>query len=284
MELEKAHSETIRSFPYLIKSMDRGYEFTHRYQPELADLLRQIFHMLLRPLVALKARLYMTFLQPFNIHNHRNVPIFRTSVILLGFGLMYFNNISFNFSIRNPLAIVSQSLAINSDDGNGNHFARTVNEYAPVSTAFLKETTAEDYISLYRQPAIDEMKKFGIPASITLAQALIESRAGNSRLAVQNKNHFGIKCFSRNCRKGHCTNHFDDHHKDFFKKYDSVRQSYRDHSKLLQKKRYSKLKTYGIDYKKWAKGLKDAGYATDRRYDKKLIGIIKKYKLYQFDK
>ena len=157
-----------------------------------------------------------------------------------------------------------------------------------------KKMTAKDFLMLqekknaafiikYKDAAITTMEKHGIPASIKLAQALIESRAGESRLAVNNNNLFGMKCFSKKCKKGHCTNLSDDHHKDFFRKYKTVQESWNAHSSLISQGRYKKLSEYGIDYKKWATGLKKAGYATDKNYDKKLINTIEKYKLYQFD-
>ena len=128
------------------------------------------------------------------------------------------------------------------------------------------------------------MRKYGIPASITLAQGLIETNAGDSRLAKQNNNHFGMKCFSKKCGKGHCSNFTDDTHKDFFRKYKSSWESYRAHSQLLIGRRYKHLKKLGNkNYKGWAKGLKKAGYATDRRYAEKLINIIDELKLYRFD-
>ncbi len=128
------------------------------------------------------------------------------------------------------------------------------------------------------------MEKYGIPASISLAQGLIESRAGSSKLAVNNNNHFGIKCFSRHCRKGHCTNFTDDTHKDFFRKFPSPWESWRAHSQLLSSGRYTKLRKNGRDYRKWAYGLKSIGYATDRTYAEKLIGIIERYELYKYDR
>lgn len=162
---------------------------------------------------------------------------------------------------------------------------RTINNpYAPISVKHLEDFTPNEFIKNYVGVAQEEMKIYGIPASITLAQGLIESAAGNSKLAVNNNNYFGVKCWSKTCKKGHCSNHYDDGHKDFFRIYNSTWQSFRDHSKVLQKERYKKLYTYGKDYKKWAKGLKKAGYATDKRYDKKLINVIQKYKLYEYDK
>jgi flagellum-specific peptidoglycan hydrolase FlgJ len=115
---------------------------------------------------------------------------------------------------------------------------------------------------------------------VTLAQGLLESCAGGSNLAQNNNNHFGIKCFSKNCAKGHCTNHFDDNHKDFFRTFTSVNESFKYHSNFLHKDRYKHLlKLDAKDYKGWCHGLKTAGYATDKRYAFSLIAIIEKYKL-----
>jgi len=139
------------------------------------------------------------------------------------------------------------------------------------------------YIKRYAPLAKAEMEAFKIPASIKLAQGILESNAGTSSLALSNKNHFGIKCFSRACQKGHCTNHSDDSHKDFFLKHNSVNESFRAHSQILQHPRYKHLKKAGSNYKKWAKGLAQAGYATDKRYAQKLVKIIEELQLHQFD-
>jgi len=137
------------------------------------------------------------------------------------------------------------------------------------------------YIRRYGTVAVGEMQKFGIPASITIAQGLLETRAGTSKLASQNNNHFGIKCFSRRCGKGHCSNFTDDTHKDFFIKYKSVWESYRAHSKLLRSKCYARISG---DYRQWAYGLKECGYASDPNYAESLIKLIRLYGLYRLDK
>jgi len=157
------------------------------------------------------------------------------------------------------------------------------NEAAPVSANQLTEAMALDYISRFREIAQKEMNAYGIPASISLAQGLIESRAGDSKLARNNNNHFGMKCFSRSCKRGHCSNFTDDTHKDFFRKFKSPWESWRAHSVMLSQGRYQKLKKYGRDYRQWAYGLKSVGYATDRTYAEKLIGTIERYNLQQFD-
>ena len=161
---------------------------------------------------------------------------------------------------------------------------RTKNEAAPVGASELLREQSLDYIDRYSKIAMGEMQQFGIPASISLAQGLIESRAGTSKLASSNNNHFGMKCFSRNCRKGHCSNFTDDTHKDFFRKFPSPWESWRAHSQLLASGRYAKLKRHGRDYRAWAYGLKSVGYATDRTYAEKLIGIIERYDLHKYDR
>jgi flagellum-specific peptidoglycan hydrolase FlgJ len=160
----------------------------------------------------------------------------------------------------------------------------TKNEAAPVSSKYMNAEMVHDYVRQYGTIAITEMQKYGVPASISLAQGLIESRAGTSKLAKRNQNHFGIKCFSRNCKKGHCSNFTDDSHKDFFRAFKNPWESWREHSRMISTGRYAKLKNHGRDYRKWAYGLKAVGYATDRTYAEKLIGIIEEYELYKYDR
>ena len=147
-----------------------------------------------------------------------------------------------------------------------------------------KMQTLRNYIKQYKRIAKAEMEQFGIPASITLAQGLLESNAGESRLALESNNHFGIKC-RRKCRGCTCRNYSDDDIYDMFRVFDSPANSYREHSELLISKRYKHLlKLKKTDYKKWARGLKKAGYATDKRYAEKLVKIIETLKLYKYDK
>lgn len=138
------------------------------------------------------------------------------------------------------------------------------------------------YIDRYKDWAIEQMRQYRIPASITLAQGLLESNAGRSRLATQANNHFGIKV------GGSWTGPYivqsDDRPNDRFRKYKSARESFIDHSKFLQQKRYQGLyRLSTTDYKGWARGLKAAGYATNPNYADALIRIIEMYNLHQFD-
>ena len=157
-------------------------------------------------------------------------------------------------------------------------------DLSPAAPEDLKAPNVKAYIETFSRASIAEMDQFGIPASITMAQAIIESRSGTSVLAVRNNNHFGIKCFSKSCPNGHCSNHTDDHHKDFFRIYNTKEGSWRAHSEfLVNQARYKGLLKYGKNYKLWALKLREFGYATDPTYEKKLIGIIEKYELYKLD-
>ena len=140
------------------------------------------------------------------------------------------------------------------------------------------------YIKKYAPLAVREMHLHKIPASITLAQGILESGRGRSELARKSNNHFGIKCHTG--WKGKRVYHDDDAKGECFRKYDYPESSYHDHSEFLTKRRrYAFLFSYGTtNYKKWAKGLKKAGYATDKKYPVKLIRLIEDYKLYEFDK
>lgn len=140
------------------------------------------------------------------------------------------------------------------------------------------------YIDTYSQIAMEEMLQYGIPASITLAQGILESGAGRGELTRRANNHFGIKCHSS--WTGERVYHDDDEKGECFRKYKDAKYSFRDHSLFLaERSRYQNLfKLRKNDYKGWARGLKAAGYATDPRYPDKLIRIIEKNNLTRFDK
>ncbi len=140
----------------------------------------------------------------------------------------------------------------------------------------------QSYINQYKDLAIEEMLKYNIPASITLAQGVFESSAGRSYLTISGNNHFGIKCHDWIGASVYTT---DDAVNECFRAYDNALQSYEDHSKFLKNNvRYSRLFLLDrTDYRGWAYGLKTCGYATNPQYAPKLIGIIELYKLYQYD-
>ncbi len=147
----------------------------------------------------------------------------------------------------------------------------------------MKLAQCKKYIERFARVAITEMEKYGVPASITLAQALLESDAGASKLALESNNHFGIKC-RRECLDCTCRNYADDDKYDMFRVFSTAWESFRTHSRLMHDDRYKHLLQYGNDYRKWAEGLEAAGYATDPQYAEKLIQIIEFFDLFLFDR
>lgn len=146
------------------------------------------------------------------------------------------------------------------------------------------QTICQNYIKRFAPVAVAEMRKYGIPASIKLAQALLESNAGKAALATRFHNHFGIQCFAKNCKPGHCASHADLGHKSFYRQHESAWMSYRTHSHLLSSNRYQHLKGHGTsDFRSWALGLEEAGYSADSNYAELLIEIIEHFELGQLD-
>lgn len=162
---------------------------------------------------------------------------------------------------------------------NGSSSKTTQSSSKPLST----NETAYAYIAQYNGVAMSNMKSYGIPASIILAQGILESGSGKSDLAMNANNHFGIKC--HNDWTGDKVYKDDDSANECFRKYDQAAESYRDHALFLTgKQRYANLfKLSKGDYKGWAKGLREAGYATDPKYPEKLISYIESYNLSQYD-
>lgn len=161
------------------------------------------------------------------------------------------------------------------------------NSAQPVKTisgnTLINKYSAEDYIERFKTIAIKEMNSAGIPASITLAQGLLESGNGNSSLARDANNHFGIKCNAE--WKGKTILKDDDQKDDCFRVYNSPEESFRDHSEFLKRKRYAALfELDKNDYKRWASGLKEAGYATNPRYAELLVNLIDRYDLSKYDR
>ncbi|PWG78211.1 glucosaminidase domain-containing protein [Pararcticibacter amylolyticus] len=146
-----------------------------------------------------------------------------------------------------------------------------------------KVYSTNGYIERFKGIAVEEMNKNGIPASITLAQGMLESANGNSSLAREANNHFGIKCHAG--WQGKTVAMDDDAPGECFRFYNSAEESYRDHSEFLKRQRYAFLfQLDRNDYKGWAQGLKKAGYATNPRYPELLIGLIERYGLDRFDR
>ncbi|GAA4279600.1 glucosaminidase domain-containing protein [Gaetbulibacter aestuarii] len=176
-----------------------------------------------------------------------------------------------NHQNEKPVVVISSE-----DNSNENNNTQ-------VETPKAYTSATEKYIADYKVTAQHEMELYGIPASITLAQGILESGSGEGRLSVEANNHFGIKCHGWTGKKIY---HDDDEKHECFRKYNDAKYSFRDHSLFLsERKRYADLfKLKKGDYKGWAKGLREAGYATDRRYPQKLIALIDRYQLHNLDR
>ncbi|OOQ61482.1 glucosaminidase domain-containing protein [Mucilaginibacter pedocola] len=190
------------------------------------------------------------------------------------------------FCILFALAIVFNSCSahkgtISSSKARKNN--KAIQKRNSAAIASHRNMSSLEYIDRFKAIAIQEMNTYGIPASITLAQGLFESGAGNSDLAVAANNHFGIKCGSTWTGESYYKD--DDNTNDCFRVYDNPEDSYRDHSEFLKKKNYARLfELDKNDYKGWAYGLKAAGYATNPKYPQLLLNIITKYNLDQYDR
>ncbi len=181
-----------------------------------------------------------------------------------------------------PLAALPYAGASLLSAGAPLSFAGAALPYATQAPASSK-TPQQSYIEQFAPLAVSEMYRSGVPASITLAQGILESNSGRSSLSAKGNNHFGIKCHNWNGRKMY---HDDDAKGECFRVYDSPEESFRDHSDFLRyRDRYKFLFDLDpLDYKGWAYGLKKAGYATDPAYPKKLIKLIEDYGLDEYDK
>ena len=153
--------------------------------------------------------------------------------------------------------------------------------YAFLATSQTRQQLCLDYIERYKQVALQHEKEYGVPACITLAQGLLESGVGQSKMAIEANNHFGIKAYHWT---GEVYGGGESSNTVGYRKYDAPEDSFLDHAKFLKGPRYSVLYELDVtDYRSWAQGLRDCGYAEDANYPAKLINIIEKYELYALD-
>lgn len=183
----------------------------------------------------------------------------------------------------NPAPSYSKSVSVVEHMGFGG-----AKKLKPLGAARFKPGVAEVFITRFKKTAQQEQIKFGIPASITLAQGLHESGAGGSTLARESKNYFGVKCFAKGCAPGHCIPFHDDEKPGQafyrYRVYPSAWASFRSHSKVLAGKRYKSLFTGELSSEFWTSGLQALGYATSKRYAFDLLDIIETYNLTQYDR
>jgi flagellum-specific peptidoglycan hydrolase FlgJ len=190
--------------------------------------------------------------------------------------------ISLSFLI--VIAIAISSVYKNNEDGD---IPPPFIDDDEIYVSFMGSDKVKEYVIKYQELAIKDMERYGIPASVKIAQAILESGYGQSSLSKRGNNHFGIKCKRKNCSHVNCLNMCDDSCRDYFKTYSSPEKSFEDHSLLLSNSNfryYSLIEECGYDFRCWAIGLKRKGYATSKTYDKKLIKLIEDYNLHILDK
>lgn len=254
---------------------------------DFETLIKKVFQVLTKLFVATKYQFFKrTQHADFNLR--WKLPFrmtwFQLAFLAFAVYIVFKKDLSFSVNMKSPDSFIADR-----EDDTGKNSTSSFAQKASYKEDFhpfadapndnAETRKVKSYIRRFQETAQTEGQKYGIPASVKMAQAIIESNAGRSGLSTKNNNHFGIKCFSKNCKKGHCANFNDDHHKDFFRKYKSPWESWRAHSKFIAKGRYKGLKKHGNDYEAWAYGLKKLGYATDPNYPQKLIQKIEQYRL-----
>ena len=250
----------------------RNYHMTEgREMYTLADiewslLIKKLLYSLKKLYIAIKYQFYRL---TSGIFDGLTLPWFKIGLAVLAIFILTKKDIQFSINMKSPLSGFTKDDATQTSNINEFGLAQPIamKNSGKKATALpaiddLDETRIKSYIKRFSKVATAEMEKFGIPASVKMAQGILESWAGEHPASVQTNNHFGLPLSGQS--------------------YDSAWENWRSHS-LLIKEQYAELYNAGHSYKKWAKGLKQSGYHTDKRYDKKLIDLIERYQLYLLD-
>lgn len=250
------------------KSLKKSHVFEHNKQFSPKQLVGTIIKGVTKPLMAARASLLRNpNIQPFI----QQIPWIPVVLIVVGGTVLLYKDLSFNLNLSAPTG--------GQASGAVAHAVREADNGMFSST---QERKNQAYIESFAPIAIAEMKTYGVPASVLLAQALIESQAGESEAATAHNNHFSIKCYSSQCRKGHCANLEKMGHKAFYRKYTAVEDSWRAQSLILTTGKYRHLKSLS-NYKEWANALQQAGFHSASDYAKRLIELIEYYELQRLD-
>jgi hypothetical protein len=240
-------------------------------------ILRKLLLLIERLIVLVKYQFYKnTAVAPSMV----KVPVMKLGVVAFAGYLVFSGNLSLTVRPGGEQRAglgngVAEEVSYKQPAGNGGAWSKITSIFEKKD--YFADAPGDDEEALRVKAYIRHYKDVAI-------QAIVESNSGTSKLSKGTNNHFGIKCFSRTCKKGHCSNFGDDTHKDFFRKYDSAWESWRSHSKLIVTGKYKTLLKHGDDYRAWAHGLKKLGYATAKHYDQTLIEMIEKYHLDELDR
>lgn len=242
-----------------------------------AQLLSKVMTALKVPFTAAKYQLITKTKEYFTT---RPFPWFKVSLVLIFLYLFFQKDMSLQVNTNDPTSFTSGDK--NASELSMTSFAQAAsisNKGISPRTVSLRDQDVKSYINRFSKVAIVEMRKYNIPASIKMGQALLASHAGQNTLAKNYNNHFGTVCIEgNNCKDlevGHQTVQVSN--------YRSAWKSWRAHSEILSSDSYSELKKYGKNYKRWAKGLEQMGYGNNNNYSQQLIQIIESYQLYQLD-
>ncbi len=248
------------------RGVKRRLEIMESKSPSLFRIVQAVVVGVGKPIMAVRAGFYKA---TGGFFANSRIPWFKVIVILAGAYVLMYKNVNLNFNLNSPPPqneipdYTSMSVA---------------NSLSPIVSATFDDEANKAYIEEYKAIALQEMKVFGIPASIKLGQALLESEAGQSMNAISLNNHFNLRCGE--LQTGYCT----EMPSGMFNEFGSVYDGWRAHSKYLVTNDYANLrKAAGNDYKIWAAGLKTLGYSAERDYAEKLIGIIEYYNLQELD-
>jgi hypothetical protein len=246
------------------KGIIKRLEILQQKTPSLFNIMEGLIIGIGKPVMAVRAGFYRA---TGGVFANSKVPWFKVLLILSAAYVLMYKNLNLNFNLNSP--------QVNIPNTNSMSVAQNL----PSTTAFVFDDDANvAYINRFKDIAIAESEKFGIPASVNLGQALLESNAGKSTNALALNNHFNLKCGE--LLVGYCT----ETPNGMFNEFASPWEGWRVHSEFITTGDYANLKdSAGNDYKKWANGLKQLGYNVDRQYAEKLITIIERYNLQGLD-
>ncbi len=259
---------------YFTKSLKRHAFFKTKESISIQGLVVMALKGMMKPLVAAKAAFYRNKALQESI---RQIPWIPIGLIVLAGTVLLYKDLNFNINLSAPTgggsgiagsSVVSQPIS---------------NPNSDVFFSGVQDQKNRNYIRAYSELAVNYHRAYGVPASVLLAQALIDSNAGENAAATLNNNHFAIQCHSKNCRKGHCSSLEKGQHKAFYRKYKSVDESWRAHSLIITTGKYRDLTSYK-DYQSWANGLQQLNFNEADEYAKRLIGLIQNYQLEALDK
>jgi hypothetical protein len=261
---------------YFTKSLKRHAIFKTKESISVQELVIMVFKGMKKPIVAAKAAfLRNTALQA----SIRQIPWIPIGLIVLAGTVLLYKDLNFNINLSAPTGGGGSGVA-----GGSSVVPQPIsNPNSDVLFSGVQDQKNRSYIRAYSELAMNYHRAYGVPASILLAQALIDSNAGENVAATLNNNHFAIQCHSKNCRKGHCSSLDKGEHKAFYRKYKSVDDSWRAHSLMITTGKYREL-TNSKDYQYWANSLQQLSFNDADEYAKKLIRLIQNYKLGVLDK